>query len=72
MTRKPLSGITVVSIEQALAAPLCTCRLADAGARVIKVERPKGDFARGYDSAVPGAASYFAWTNRARGRWSSI
>jgi crotonobetainyl-CoA:carnitine CoA-transferase CaiB-like acyl-CoA transferase len=63
---KPLSGITVVSIEQALAAPLCTCRLADAGARVIKVERPEGDFARGYDSAVHGVSSYVVWTNRGK------
>lgn len=64
--KKPLDGITVVSIEQALAAPLCTCRLADAGARVIKVERPEGDFARGYDSAVHGVASYVVWTNRGK------
>jgi itaconate CoA-transferase len=63
---KPLAGMTVVSIEQALAAPLCTCRLADAGARVIKVERPEGDFARGYDSAVHGVASYVVWTNRGK------
>jgi crotonobetainyl-CoA:carnitine CoA-transferase CaiB-like acyl-CoA transferase len=66
MTPKPLEGITVVSIEQALAAPLCSCRLADAGARVIKVERPEGDFARGYDDAVHGVASYFVWTNRGK------
>jgi crotonobetainyl-CoA:carnitine CoA-transferase CaiB-like acyl-CoA transferase len=58
--------MTVVSIEQALAAPLCTCRLADAGARVIKVERPEGDFARGYDAAVHGMASYVVWTNRGK------
>lgn len=63
---KPLSGITVVSIEQALAAPLCTSRLADAGARVIKIERAEGDFARGYDSAVHGVASYVVWTNRGK------
>jgi formyl-CoA transferase len=50
----PLSGLLVVSLEQAVAAPMCTCRLADAGARVIKVERPEGDFARYYDKlAVP-------------------
>src|SRR5262249_55617395 len=50
----PLSGLLVVSLEQAVAAPMCSCRLADAGARVIKVERPEGDFARGYDKlAVP-------------------
>lgn len=66
MNAKPLSGITVVSVEQALAAPLCSCRLADAGARVIKVERPEGDFARGYDDAVHGVASYFVWTNRGK------
>lgn len=64
--KQPLAGITVVSIEQALAAPLATCRLADAGARVIKVERPEGDFARGYDTAAGGIASYFAWTNRGK------
>ncbi len=63
---RPLAGITVVSIEQALAAPLCTCRLADAGARVIKIERPEGDFARGYDAAVHGVASYVVWTNRGK------
>src|SRR5262252_10879911 len=50
----PLAGLLVVSLEQAVAAPMCTCRLADAGARVIKVERPEGDFARYYDKlAVP-------------------
>ena len=64
--RKPLEGILVVSIEQALAAPLCSCRLADAGARVIKIERDSGDFARGYDSAVNGESSYFIWTNRGK------
>lgn len=63
---KALEGILVVSIEQALAAPLCTCRLADAGARVIKIERAAGDFARGYDSVVNGEASYFVWTNRGK------
>ena len=62
----PLSGILVVSIEQAVAAPLATCRLADAGARVIKIERPEGDFARGYDHAAAGEASYFVWTNRGK------
>jgi len=45
----PLSGLLVVALEQAVAAPMCTCRLADAGARVIKIERPEGDFARGYE-----------------------
>jgi itaconate CoA-transferase len=63
---KPLSGILVVSVEQAVAAPLCSCRLADAGARVIKVERPEGDFARNYDQAVHGQASYFVWLNRGK------
>ena len=62
----PLTGILVVSIEQAVAAPLATCRLADAGARVIKIERPEGDFARGYDHAAAGEASYFVWTNRGK------
>jgi itaconate CoA-transferase len=62
----PLSGMLVISIEQALAAPLCTSRLADAGARVIKIERDSGDFARGYDSVVHGEASYFVWTNRGK------
>ncbi|MGH1490602.1 MAG: CoA transferase, partial [Acidimicrobiales bacterium] len=59
-TERPLEGITVVSVEQALAAPLATGRLADAGARVIKIERPEGDFARGYDVAANGVSSYFA------------
>ncbi|MBV9066400.1 MAG: CoA transferase, partial [Methylobacteriaceae bacterium] len=54
-----LSGLLVVSIEQAVAAPFCTSRLADAGARVIKIERPEGDFARGYDQAAAGQSSYF-------------
>lgn len=62
----PLAGITVVSVEQALAAPLASSRLADAGARVIKVERPEGDFARGYDTAANGISSYFAWTNQGK------
>ena len=65
MTR-PLSGLLVVSLEQAVAAPMCTCRLADAGARVIKVERPEGDFARGYDDLVHGQSSYFVWLNRGK------
>ena len=63
---KPLSGVTVVSIEQALAAPLASAKLAEAGARVIKVERPEGDFARGYDQAANGISSYFAWANRGK------
>lgn len=58
-----LEGLLVVSIEQAVAAPLCTARLVDAGARVIKVERASGDFARQYDKAAKGDSSYFAWTN---------
>src|SRR5580700_1425688 len=62
----PLSGLLVVSLEQAVAAPMCTSRLADAGARVIKIERPEGDFARGYDAAVNGMASYFVWLNRGK------
>lgn len=67
MTRRgPLDGVLVVAIEQAVAAPLCTVRLADAGARVIKVERPGGDFARGYDHAAGGDSSYFAWTNHGK------
>ncbi|TFY98557.1 CaiB/BaiF CoA transferase family protein [Ramlibacter rhizophilus] len=63
---KPLDGVVVVALEQAVAAPLCSSRLADAGARVIKIERPEGDFARGYDSAVHGESSYFVWTNRGK------
>src|SRR5262249_23579465 len=62
----PLSGILVVSLEQAVAAPMCTARLADAGARVIKIERPEGDFARGYDDLVHGECSYFVWLNRGK------
>ncbi len=62
----PLSGILVVSLEQAVAAPMCTSRLADAGARVIKIERPEGDFARGYDNLVHGECSYFVWLNRGK------
>ncbi|KAI1824844.1 CoA-transferase family III [Xylaria intraflava] len=63
----PLDGITVVSLEQAIAAPFCTRQLADLGARVIKVERPGvGDFARAYDTRVNGLASYFVWTNRSK------
>jgi itaconate CoA-transferase len=61
-----LDGILVVALEQAVAAPLCTSRLADAGARVIKLERPEGDFARGYDHAAKGQSSYFVWLNRGK------
>jgi crotonobetainyl-CoA:carnitine CoA-transferase CaiB-like acyl-CoA transferase len=62
----PLSGLLVVSLEQAVAAPYCSSRLADAGARVIKIERPEGDFARGYDKAARGLSSYFVWLNRGK------
>jgi crotonobetainyl-CoA:carnitine CoA-transferase CaiB-like acyl-CoA transferase len=61
-----LEGLLVVSLEQAVAAPYCSSRLADAGARVIKVERAEGDFARGYDRAANGLASYFVWLNRGK------
>src|SRR5579884_4050160 len=60
----PLEGILVVSIEQAVAAPQCTCRLADAGARVIKIERPEGEVARSYDHTVHGAPAHFLWLTR--------
>lgn len=64
---RPLDGITVISLEHAIAAPFCTRQLADMGARVIKVERPEvGDFARGYDERVRGMASHFVWTNRSK------
>jgi len=63
---RPLEGLLIVSLEQAVAAPMCTCRLADAGARVIKIERPEGDFARGYDDLVHGECSYFVWLNRGK------
>ena len=62
----PLAGVLVVALEQAVAAPYCSSRLADAGARVIKIERPEGDFARGYDRAVHGQSSYFVWINRGK------
>src|ERR1700748_2940518 len=62
----PLEGITVLAVEQAVAAPFCSSRLADAGATVIKVERPEGDFARGYDTAAKGQSSYFVWLNRGK------
>jgi len=61
-----LSEILVVTIEQAVAAPYCSCRLADAGARVIKIERGEGDFARNYDSVVDGESAYFVWLNRGK------
>lgn len=63
---RALDGILVVSVEQAVAAPLCTSRLAEAGARVIKIERPEGDFARGYDRAAAGSSAYFVWLNRGK------
>jgi itaconate CoA-transferase len=63
---QPLAGLVVVAIEQAVAAPFCTSRLADAGATVIKIERPEGDFARGYDDAAQGQSSYFVWLNRGK------
>lgn len=63
---KPLEGLLVVSVEQAVAAPLCTARLMDAGARVIKIERSGGDFARGYDTAAKGESSYFVWINQGK------
>jgi formyl-CoA transferase len=63
---EPLDGMLVVALEQAVAAPLCTCRLADAGARVIKIERPEGDFARRYDTLAKGESAYFVWLNRGK------
>ncbi|MGT2460143.1 CaiB/BaiF CoA transferase family protein (plasmid) [Cupriavidus basilensis] len=62
----PLDGLLVVAVEQAAAAPYASSRLADAGARVIKIERAEGDFARGYDSAVGGDSTYFVWLNRGK------
>ncbi len=62
----PLDGLLVVAVEQAVAAPFCTSRLADAGARVVKIERPTGDFARGYDAVANGQSSYFVWLNRGK------
>src|SRR5262245_25935214 len=63
----PLSGLTVVALEQAVAAPFATRQLADLGARVIKIERPDGgDFARSYDTSVNGLSSYFVWLNRSK------
>ncbi|UWU19579.1 CoA transferase (plasmid) [Rhizobium sullae] len=63
---KPYSELLVVSIEQAVAAPLCSCHFAEGGARVIKIERPEGDFARKYDKAVKGESSYFVWANHGK------
>src|ERR1700684_113779 len=62
----PLEGLTVIAVEQAVAAPFCSSRLADAGAHVIKVERPEGDVARFYDAAAKGQSSYFVWLNRGK------
>jgi itaconate CoA-transferase len=61
-----LEGVLVIALEQAVAAPLCTARLAEAGARVIKIERAEGDLARGYDQVVHGESAYFAWLNRGK------
>ena len=61
-----LEGLLVISVEQAVAAPYCAARLADAGARVIKIERPEGDFARGYDTHVHGESAYFVFLNRGK------
>ena len=67
MTQLPLAGLTVVALEQAIAAPLATRHLADWGARVIKVERPEGgDFCRDYDQVMAGMSSQFVWTNRSK------
>lgn len=66
MRKAPLEGLIVVALEQAVAAPYCTSRLADAGARVIKIERKEGDFARGYDDIARGESSYFVWLNRGK------
>ena len=63
---RDLEGLLVVSVEQAVAAPYASCRLADLGARVIKVERPEGDFARGYDRFVNGESAYFVWLTRGK------
>src|SRR6202161_4734790 len=62
----PLEGITVIAVEQAVAAPFCSSRRAYAGAHVIKIERPEGDLARGYDAAAKGQSSYFVWLNRGK------
>ena len=62
----PLDGVLVVALEQAVAAPVASCRLVDAGARVIKLERDSGDFARSYDTAANGQSAYFAWSNRGK------
>ena len=66
MSEKELDGLFVISIEQAVAAPYASCKLADAGARVIKIERSEGDFARNYDADALGNSSYFVWLNRGK------
>jgi crotonobetainyl-CoA:carnitine CoA-transferase CaiB-like acyl-CoA transferase len=66
MPDAPLAGVLVVAVEQAVAAPFATRQLADLGARVIKIERPEGDFARGYDETVRGLSSHFVWLNRGK------
>ncbi len=63
---QPLQGLLVVAVEQAVAAPMCTLRLVDGGARVIKIERPEGETARHYDRSVEGTSAYFAWLNRGK------
>jgi Predicted acyl-CoA transferases/carnitine dehydratase len=66
MMASDLAGLLVVSIEQAVAPTYLSCKLADAGARVIKIERPEGDFARHYDHLVHGESAYFVWLNRGK------
>ncbi len=66
MSLQPLEGVLVVSLEHAVAAPYCSSRLAQAGARVLKIERPEGDFARDYDREVYGESSYFVWINQGK------
>ena len=63
---RPFEGLLVVAIEHAVAAPYASCRLADAGARVIKIERASGDFSRHYDDVIDGESSYFIWLNRGK------
>src|SRR5262249_31625666 len=63
---RPLEGLLVVALEQAVAAPMCSCRLADGGARVIKVERPEGDFARGHGNLSRGGSGHFVLLNRVK------
>ena len=64
--KRALTGCVVVALEQAVAAPMASLRLVDAGARVIKIERPEGDFARGLDRTANGQSAYFAWLNRGK------